>query len=221
VDDPGRTPLRRDADENRRRILDAARATFAESGPNASLEGIAKLAGVGIATLYRRFPTRETLLAAVFEQHLDQLADMIESDADSQDDPWDAFAAFVWKFAETSASERGLSGEMSLQVCNDGHLDRHRYVGLCSALIERAQEAGDLRDDVSFTDVGWLIFSIGLFIESTASTGPGYWRRYVAFVLDALRAPGVTPLPPVPLGHGEVHAGLPRRWQTEHLGRAR
>ncbi len=108
-----------------------------------------------------------------------------------------------------------------MQVCSDGHLDDHRYVGLCSALIERAQAAGELRDDVDFADVGWLIFSIGLFIDSTTTTGPGYWRRYVAFVLDSLRAPGVTPLPPVPLGHGELSATLSRSWQTERLGGAR
>jgi AcrR family transcriptional regulator len=101
-------PLRRDARQNRDRILVAARAAFAERGVDASVEEIAVRAGVGIGTLYRRFPTKDELIGAVFGEHLEQIASAAEA-ALERDDPWPAFLGYLSYVVELQAIDRGIS----------------------------------------------------------------------------------------------------------------
>src|SRR5829696_9880810 len=92
--------LRADAERNRRRILDAARSVFAEHGLGVGVDAVARAAGVGVGTIYRRFPTKQDLLAAVVEDGILRLADAIDEIAATTDDPWEAFAGAVRAFAE-------------------------------------------------------------------------------------------------------------------------
>src|SRR5215217_3258207 len=99
--------LRADAERNRRRILDAARRVFAEDGLGVGVDAVARAAGVGVGTLYRRFPTKQDLLAAVIEDGVVRLADALEQ-IEALDDPWAAFEACARAFAETIARDRGF-----------------------------------------------------------------------------------------------------------------
>src|SRR5829696_9084994 len=92
--------LRADAERNRRRILDAARDVFAENGLGVGVDAVARAAGVGVGTLYRRFPTKQDLLAAVIEDGICHLADRVEQ-IESIEHPWEPFEATVHEFAET------------------------------------------------------------------------------------------------------------------------
>ena len=101
------TPLRADAQRNLTRVLDAATEAFAEHGPDVSVDEIARRAGVGHATVFRRFPTKEALVAAVVENHVADLLALARAALD-EDDPGAAFTGFVWQAAELHASRRGL-----------------------------------------------------------------------------------------------------------------
>ena len=103
-------PLRRDARENRERILAAARLAFAELGIDVSVEEIARRAGVGMGTLYRRFPTKDALIDAVFEEHLDQIAASAEA-ALADPDAWTAFLDYLTDIVGLQANDRGLSAD--------------------------------------------------------------------------------------------------------------
>src|SRR3712207_4546724 len=101
-------PLRADAERNRRRILDAARQVFAEHGLAVGVDAVARAAGVGVGTIYRRFPTKQDLLAAVIEDGVVRLADAVEEIDATTDDNWEAFSGAVHAFAEGIARDRGF-----------------------------------------------------------------------------------------------------------------
>ena len=100
-------PLRADAERNRRRILAAARQLFAARGLGVSLDEIAAEAGVGVGTVYRRFPDRDLLIDALFEERIDEIAQAAR-DALEHDDPWEGFAWFLHEAAGLQAPDRGL-----------------------------------------------------------------------------------------------------------------
>src|SRR4051794_39871605 len=100
-------PLRADAARNRARVLDAARAAFAEGGLDVGVEEIARRAGVGKGTLYRRFPTKEALVRAIFDDILEEIARLVE-EADAEPDPWTAFARYLHATARMQASNQGF-----------------------------------------------------------------------------------------------------------------
>src|ERR1700677_2005622 len=150
--DPPRGPrprgLRADAARNRAAIVTVAREVFAEQGLAAPLETIAAQAGVGIATLYRRFPTREKLVAAAL---VEKIAAYAEAAAQSLAvaDPWQGFAGFVLRGCELQAGDRGLSDLLSMTLSADEHVEQLRQTanGRVGTLIERAKAHGSLRED--------------------------------------------------------------------------
>ncbi len=140
--------LRADARRNRGRILDAARDAFGERGLDVPLEDIADRAGVGIATLYRRFPTREALVAASFEAKLAAFAEAAEQALDSPD-AWAGFAGFVEWACATQAADRGVTDLLTLMLPNSQAAEDLRARGLraFTGLVRRAQDQGALRGD--------------------------------------------------------------------------
>ena len=102
-----RRPLRRDAERNRQRILDAARVVFAERGLSGSLDDIARQAGVGVGTVYRRFPDKELLIDALFEERIEEIADVARAAADHPD-PWEGLVDFLTRTQELQSRDRGL-----------------------------------------------------------------------------------------------------------------
>lgn len=160
-------PLRADAQRNRERILAAAEDAFLEQGAGVSLDDVAKRAGVGIGTLYRRFPTREDLLAATYSARFVALADASRVRAGTVD-PVAAFRAYLEELVQTTNVYRGLAASLGtvLQVGTPG----------CRActeegtrLLASAQKAGAVRPDISFDDIVCVATAISLATEKTAS----------------------------------------------------
>ncbi|HZT85666.1 MAG TPA: TetR/AcrR family transcriptional regulator [Gaiellaceae bacterium] len=172
------TELRADARRNLERVLDAATEVFAASGPDASIDEIARIAGVGHGTVFRRFPTKDDLMFAVIERHVHELRRLAE-EALAADDPGGAFFDFVWRLAELNMSTPGL--HRCVVHCGDkpGAAELER---LADRIVSRAQRAGAVRRDVKAEDVRLLVRS------ALTSAPPGQWRRYLEVVLDGLRA---------------------------------
>jgi AcrR family transcriptional regulator len=171
------TELRADARRNLELVLDAATEAFAASGPDASIDEIARLAGVGHGTVFRRFPTKDDLMYAVIERHVAQLSAMAK-EALASDDPGEAFFNFARRAAELGMTTPGL--HKCVVHCGEkpGAAELEK---LGAKLVSRAQSAGAVRRDVEPDDVQLLVRS------ALTSAPPGQWRRYLDVVLDGLR----------------------------------
>ena len=193
-------PLRRDARENRERILEAARGAFAELGTDASVEEIADRAGVGMGTLYRRFPTKDALIDAVFGEHLDCMAAAAE-EALHATDAWDALLGYLVHVVGLQAADRGLSEMVGAHLRTEELVARARtrLRPLVQRLIVRAQAAGDLRADVVYEDVSVLLWTTARVVDATREVAPEFWQRHLALVIDGLCAHDASPLPQPPL----------------------
>jgi AcrR family transcriptional regulator len=181
------TPLRADAQRNLERVLDAAAELFAERGCDVSVDEIARRAGVGHATVFRRFPTKDALIAAVVSKQIQELKARVE-EALAEEDPGEAFRGFVWHAGELHSRDRALYEGFTRCVDVREVADAKAELdALVEQLIKRAQEAGALRHDVAADDVSSLVGSAirGAF----SSQDPELWRRYLAVVLDGLRPP--------------------------------
>ncbi len=182
-------PLRRDAERNRGLILDSARALFAERGLAVSLDEIARHAGVGVGTVYRRFPSREQLIDALFQERLAEIVALAE-DALAGDDPWLGLTGFIERALERQAADRGLkelilgTGEGRDRVTRF----RARMLPLATELVRRAQAAGSLREDFSPRDIPLMQIMLGAIVDAAQPTRPDLWRRYLALTLDGMRA---------------------------------
>ena len=198
--DTGDRPLRRDARENRERILEAARGAFAEHGIDASVEEIACRAGVGVGTLYRRFPTKDALIDAVFEDHLERMAAAAEQALDA-DDAWEGLLEYLAYVVGLQAADRGLSEILGAHLRTEQLIARarSRLRPLVQRLIDRAQDAGELRADVVYEDVSVLLWTTGRVVDATREIAPEFWQRYLTLLLDGLHARNASPLPRPPL----------------------
>ena len=184
-------PLRADARRNREKVLHAAAAAFAESGLDAQIEDIARRASVGVGTVYRHFPTKEALVAALAEAHFEQLADIVEAASrEGGNDPWEAFCGAIWRCAETTA------GDVALCEIIGGHpsavaaaaVGQKRLQAACATLIDGARAQGTMRDDAAVRDVQTIMCGFGHVAGAQRAGGPQDWRRYLTIALDGLRA---------------------------------
>jgi AcrR family transcriptional regulator len=180
--------LRADAERNRVALLAAARQVFSEDGLNASLDEIARRAGVGNATLYRRFPTRQDLIAAVFADRKATQVEMADR-ALRHPDPWAGFTEYVLALGELQATDRGL-GELLVTVTFEGdeRLMQLRATSQRRAreVIHRAQEAGALRADFTLDDLMLLLMGNAGVVRR--SPDPDGWRRLLTLALEGLTA---------------------------------
>jgi AcrR family transcriptional regulator len=185
-DAPVRRP-RADAVRNRARIVETASAVFAVRGSDASLEEIARGAGVGIGTLYRHFPTREDLVEAVFHDRLDELQQLAEELLGS-DQPWEALTTWLHEQLQQAAACRGLAAEAMLSMLADDDEPRAcesmRQAG--AALLARAQAAGEVRGEVDIDDLVRMVQAVSLAAEE--SDDPASAERMFRFVIDGIRA---------------------------------
>ncbi|MGX1675559.1 TetR/AcrR family transcriptional regulator [Streptomyces sp. NPDC055400] len=196
---PGKRVLRADALRNRERIVEAARSAFAEKGLDVPWEDIADRAGVGIATLYRRFPTREELIVAVFEGKLREYAVAAE-EALEHPDPWAGFCTYVERICGMQASDRGFTDviTMALPASETAQEVRERAYRAAVELIRRAQESGGLREDFVPEDIFVLLMANAGLVHATRGAAPHAWRRLVAYMLEGFRADRTGPLPAAP-----------------------
>jgi AcrR family transcriptional regulator len=193
-------PLRRDAKENRERVFQAAREVFCERGIDASVEEIASRAGVGIGTLYRRFPTKDALVDAIFEEHLDHIAAAAEHALDASD-AWEGLVEYLTYVVGLQAADRGLSDIVGAHLRSEQLVARarSRLRPLVERLITQAQETGRLRADVVYEDISVLLWTTGRVADATRQVAPEFWRRHLALVVDGLRTANASPLPQPPL----------------------
>jgi AcrR family transcriptional regulator len=183
--------LRADAARNRAAIVSVARDVFAEHGLEAPLEAIAARAGVGIATLYRRFPTREKLVAAALVEKVAEY-DEAARQALAAPDPWDGFASFVERICELQAGDRGLSDLLSMTLSADERVEELRRTGneMLITVIDRAKAQGTLREDFVGEDLVLLLIATAAVMHVTRADAPQAWRRFVALALDSFSTRG-------------------------------
>ncbi len=193
-------PLRSDARRNRDLLLAAARELFAEQGLNVPLDEIAKRAGVGNATLYRRFPIRGDLVEAVFHEDLTAVMAAGE-EARLAQDAWGALTAYLEGVCALLARDRGVGDLMTTGIRGVPTLDAihaHNHATV-SELMRRAAEAGDLRTDVVPEDLLFALSALGTSLPAVEAIRPGSWRRPLALLLDGFRSTAQRPLPERPL----------------------
>jgi AcrR family transcriptional regulator len=193
----GKPPLRADARRNREAVLAAARERFGECGLDCQMDDIARTAGVGVGTVYRHFPTKEDLIAALVADRFERLAERAEQ-ALRQRDPWQAFCDLIRHSAAITVRDRALSQFISWHP----ELGQHEAVrsglaDLTAQLMANAQRAGGMREDAVVEDVPTLVCALGAVTAGASGNMPELnWERYVEIMLDGLRAPGVNKLPP-------------------------
>ena len=214
----GIRPLRRDAERNRQRILEAASEVFNERGIDVSLDEIARHAGVGVGTVYRRFRTKEELVEALFMDRLDTVAAMAD-EALGAPDPWTGLVSFMERMAAVMAGDMGL--RQILMFATYGRdlvaIARQRNAPLVERLVQRAQASGQLRTDIRQTDIVFIIFTLTDASYLAQAANPDLWRRYLTLILDGMRPAreGVTPLPEPALRPEEMEKSMrqaaPRR----------
>jgi AcrR family transcriptional regulator len=177
---------RADACRNEERLLTAARATFVEKGIDASLEEIAKVAGVGIGTLYRHFPNRQALVEAILQDHLNLLvksgAELLEAE-----DAYEALVTWLNQFLEQITFYRGATLPVATAVLNCAS----GKPSVCQTmqetgerLVERAQSAGHVRDDITIADVMTMVNAVGWVAEQGEVESA---KRSLRIVLDGIR----------------------------------
>jgi AcrR family transcriptional regulator len=202
-------PLRRDAQRNRDAIVAAARKAFAEQGLDASLEGVAREAGVAIGTLYRHFPRRLDLVEELFTAKFTDLLAAAE-EAAAMDDAWEGFCHYLEKLCELQACDHAfndlVSARLPVHALGRGLFER---AGERAAQIFRnAQEQGVLREDVTPEDLAFVIWSQAGIIQATRAVAPNAWRRHLHLMLDAFRARCAHELPEPPLTPQQVDQTL-------------
>jgi AcrR family transcriptional regulator len=211
ADAGGGRPLRKDAERNRRRILQAAGEVFAERGLGVTLDEIARHAGVGVGTVYRRFPGKEDLIEALFAERLDRLSAAAERGLATAD-AWDGLVGFLHDALELQAADRGLKELM----CSTSHgrdriaEARERLKPLIDGLVARAHADGALREDVRGQDLALLHVMLGAVADVTRDVRADHWRRFLALLVDGLRARGGPrePLPGTALGDDELERAM-------------
>jgi AcrR family transcriptional regulator len=177
-------PKRADARRNYEKVLAAAREAFAEGGESTALEEIARRAGVGIGTLYRHFPNRQALIEALY---LDEVEEVCRSAAQLEgSDPWEALNGWLERFIAYLATKRALAHELLNYLDQDASLFQASRASLFAAgepLLERAQQAGVVRDDVTIAEVIQMVIGIAKIPAGDASQT----ERILRIALDGLR----------------------------------
>lgn len=194
---PAGARLRTDAQENRNRIVSAARDLFAHRGLDVPMSAIARRAGVAVATLYRRFPTKKSLVTEVFADQFAQCASIVD-DALADPDPWRGFSTGVQRMCAMHALDRGFSAAFiaAFPDAVDVERERDRAIPGIAELIRRAQQSGRPRQDFVPEDITMLLMASGGIVAATPEAALAVSNRLVAYMLTAFRAENAGPLPP-------------------------
>lgn len=196
---PSARRLRADAARNREAVLCAAREVFAESGLDSPLEEIARRAQVGIGTLYRRFPSREQLIAAALVGKITEYAEVAER-ALADPDPWAGFVRFVESICALQAGDRGLADLLLMTMASSGEIEaiRERANRAAVMLLDRAVAAGKVRADLTGEDLLLLLIANSSIAAAAGQEAPGAQPRFVGLMLDAFQPGRASALPPAP-----------------------
>ncbi|MDQ0578768.1 TetR/AcrR family transcriptional regulator [Streptomyces rishiriensis] len=195
--------VRSDARDNRARILDAARAVFGEEGLGAPMREVARHAGVGPATLYRHFPTKQALISETFAEQR-RACHAAVRDALTDTDPWRGFRGLVERICELHAHSRGFADAFmtAFPEAMDFAADRERTLHAVAELARRAQETGRLRPGFVVDDLILMLMAHRGVQDAPRAARVTASRRFAAYVIEAFRAApetgAPTPLPPAP-----------------------
>ena len=198
---PSQSPpseLRADAARNRERIIQAAAAVFAERGLEAATAEIAHRAGVGEATLFRRFPTKDELIDAIIETRMEELHALADAAANDPD-PAAALERFMQDLVKRFSRDKGFFEAAGERCITDPKFQSHRERGLAGVgrLLKRAQEAGAVRTDLSPSDISFLAGSAMYALEvSKPGLRDDLWKRYLRVILDGMKPEGASKLRP-------------------------
>jgi AcrR family transcriptional regulator len=187
--------LRADAERNRRRILEAAAAAFSEGGLDVGVAEIARRAGVGTGTLFRRFPTKEDLIFAIIEERTLELI-AAGREALDEDDPAAALRQFMFAGVEMHVRDQGFFDAAVTRINKEERLRelRDEVVAIAAELLERGQDAGVVRKDLEPPDVPLLMCASASAAAPIHGALPDLWRRYVGLILDGLKPGCASPL---------------------------
>jgi AcrR family transcriptional regulator len=188
--EPAATRLRCDAARNLERILAAAQDLVADNGFGFTVESVAERAGVGIGTVYRRFPTKEALIEAVVRPVFDQSLAIAE-EAASYEPAEDGLERYLRGVAEFHASHRFPVRQ--LWAAPGGRSLRMQAKPIVAGLLQAAQDGGRVRADLDYQDLVVSIWTVTGLIDSTSQVAPTLWRRHLDLVIDGMR-PGRSPL---------------------------
>lgn len=207
---PTAKTLRSDARRNRERLVASARELFAAGGLDVPVEEITHHAGLGMGTLYRHFPTKDDLVGAVLEDAFAEIVRLAERAA-ATEDAWDGLTGFLHDALELHVQNRGVKDLMAAREHGGHDVARTRIRRLLRSVVERAQEQGALRRDFAFEDLPPVFWSTARIVQATADVAPEYWRRYLSFLVDGLRADAATPAPAGPLTRAQLQRAHGKR----------
>jgi len=202
-------PRRRDARDNRDKVVAAARARFTAEGLDASLNAVARDAAVSIGTLYNHFPTREALIGAALLEQVEQSVRSAQAALEAPD-PWTGLVDHLTALAQWQARDRGFTDICVCSLPPENPIEIVKMQGhkLFHELIARAQASGALRGDVGVTDIGLLLWSAVRATDGVREQAPDAWRRHLGVLLDGLRSAAAHPLPGPPLDDESVRMAL-------------
>ena len=187
--------LRADARRNREAVIAAAKKLFADEGLDAQMPDVAKAARVGVGTVYRHFPTKEDLIAALAAERFERLAEK-PREAIAAKDPCEGLCDFIRFSAQIQADDRGLCEVMGSRP---EVMEASAYVGgldeLAAEMVKRAKGSGKLRTDLERRDIPMIASGLGRITPAEMGPAAGRWPRLVEIVIDGLRAPGSSKLP--------------------------
>jgi AcrR family transcriptional regulator len=189
-------PLRKDAERNRVRILDAARELFAEQGLGVTLNDIAHHAGVGVGTVYRRFPDKSRLIDELFEEQVGEMVAFME-EAVEDPDPWRGLTRYLTRNLELQTRDRAFREIVTGTPEGAERIGRirARLFPLGARLVQRAKDAGALRADFEPADFPILILMLTAIVDAAREIEPELWRRYLDIAIQGLRADPTAPDP--------------------------
>ncbi|MCU1410949.1 MAG: TetR family transcriptional regulator [Rhodoglobus sp.] len=204
---PDAKPVRKDVARNRALLLASAKVVFAEQGLDATLDDIAKHAGVGTGTAYRHFANKQEIAAEVLGQASESMT-QDALDALAIDDPWLGITTFFETIMGRAAVNRGLHESLAIPRASHEVLVRQQLVDSVTTLFARAKAAGVIRADADPTDAGVILSMLVPVFDMAAVTSPDLWRRYLWLLLDGLRATDEPALPVTAMPVESIGAAL-------------
>ena len=186
---PVARPLRADAERNRSKILEAAADVFAFAGTEATLHDVAARAGVGVGTVYRRFPDKEALLGALFDDKIREVIELAER-ACGEPDSWAALVGFLRVLTEIQSQNRGLHEVLNgSEYCQDRVAEaRTEFEPLIQRMLARAQADGHVRADLDPSDLTVILLMLSAVAQFSQDVSPDLWERYLDLLLEGVRA---------------------------------
>jgi AcrR family transcriptional regulator len=187
-------PMRKDAARNRELLIAAAREVFAQRGLDASLDDVARHAGLGVGTAYRHFANKWEVASALIDQAIEHLVTMADA-ALAVEDPWDGLVGFLSDLLAVQAADRGLR-EVMMGAHDPERLEliHGRMSQTIGELLRRGKLRGEVREDAAPSDIWFIVAMLSAVAELAEDSTSDIWRRYLAMSLEGLR-PGTGPLP--------------------------